>query len=407
MFKKRKDESNENKMKELMQLFKEEKGYAKGKYLDEMMGMLDPRKPGEFWKVVNRVKKTNVKGVVQPIKRDDGTLAVTDEEIFSQMKERYGKETLDVKTYDGDWYNTVENEVKDRLVREESKIKDPSFSDNCGFENSDIIIEEVEAAISTSSCSSAPSPEEQIFHVYLKKGGEAVTRGLHYTIQKSWLRGVIPDAFKLDPKIMLPKPGKSDYNSVRAYRPITLESAIGKIMERVICKRLVWKLEVKGGVARTQYAYRRQKLCVQTLLRMCNSISEARNRKKFTVLTVMNFESCYERVWRAGLLKKATRYGIEGRLWVYIRNFLTDRKYFIKVNEYTSPVYKSAVRIPQGSVISPVLCNMYTSDAMEGTEGGHAEFADDNCVWNNNISLLMAFIQTNGDLSKMDGWCLR
>ena len=31
-------------------------------------------------------------------------------------------------------------------------------------------------------------------------------------------------------------------------------------------------------------------------------------------------------------------------------------------------------------MISPVLCNMYTSDAMEGIDGKHAEFADDNCV---------------------------
>ena len=78
---------------------------------------------------------------------------------------------------------------------------------------------------------------------------------------------------------MLPKPGKSEYNGVWSYRPITLESAIKKVMERVICKRLVWKLEVDGGVARTQYAYRRQKLCVQALLSMCNSISEARYMK--------------------------------------------------------------------------------------------------------------------------------
>ena len=71
-------------------------------------------------------------------------------------------------------------------------------------------------------------------------------------------KGVIPEAFKLDPKITLPKPGKSEYNSVRSYHPITLESTIGKVMERVVCKRLVWKLEVEGGVASTQYAYRRQ-----------------------------------------------------------------------------------------------------------------------------------------------------
>ena len=39
---------------------------------------------------------------------------------------------------------------------------------------------------------------------------------------------------------------------------------------RMVCKRLVWKLEVEGGVASTQYAYRRQKSCVQTMLWICN-----------------------------------------------------------------------------------------------------------------------------------------
>ena len=54
---------------------------------------------------------------------------------------------------------------------------------------------------------------------------------------------------------MLSKPGKSDYNTMRSYRPITLESVIGKVLERIICNRLVWKLEVDGGIASTQAAY--------------------------------------------------------------------------------------------------------------------------------------------------------
>ena len=41
--------------------------------------------------VVNNARKTNSKSVVQPIMRDDGTVAVTDEEIFEGMKKRYGK----------------------------------------------------------------------------------------------------------------------------------------------------------------------------------------------------------------------------------------------------------------------------------------------------------------------------
>ena len=107
-----------------------------------------------------------------------------------------------------------------------------------------------------------------------------MARGLLYIFQKSWIKGVLSEAFKLDPKVMLPEPGKTDYNVTKPYRPITLESVIRKIMERVISNRLIWKLEVDGGIADTQSAYRKQKSCVQTMLMVCNSISEARSRKE-------------------------------------------------------------------------------------------------------------------------------
>ena len=128
------------------------------------------------------------------------------------------------------------------------------------------------AAIEGINSNSEPSSEEQVFNLMIKNGEEEMASGLLYIFQKSWLKGVLPE---LDPKVMLPKPGKTDYNVTKSYRPITLESVIGKIMERVICKRLIWKLEIDGGVADTQFAYRKQKSCVQTMLRVCNSISEA------------------------------------------------------------------------------------------------------------------------------------
>ena len=52
---------------------------------------------------------------------------------------------------------------------------------------------------------------------------------------------MLREVFKQDAKVMLPKPGKTNYNKVRLYRPITLESVVGKVMERVITRRLVWK----------------------------------------------------------------------------------------------------------------------------------------------------------------------
>ena len=62
------------------------------------------------------------------------------------------------------------------------------------------------------------------------------------------------------------------------------------------------------------------------------------------------------------------------------------------MNDYTSPVYTSALGIPQGSVISPILCNLYTSD---------------NCVWENGEILSEEYEKMNKNLEIIWNWCRR
>ena len=53
-----------------------------------------------------------------------------------------------------------------------------------------------------------------------------------------------------------------------------------------------------------------------------------------------------------------------------------------QTNTHTkSQSYQSAVGIPQGSVISPVLCNLYTGDSMDEIRSNHAEYADDSGIY--------------------------
>ncbi|XP_052783101.1 uncharacterized protein LOC128219333 [Mya arenaria] len=119
----------------------------------------------------------------------------------------------------------------------------------------------------------------------------------------------------------------------------------------------------------------------------------------------MDYESCFERVWRAGLLQKAFNSNIRGRLWIYLKEFITDRKYYLKVNDHKSPLIISKVGIPQGSVLSPTLCNLYTRDSMDGVTGHHTEFADDASIWNSDKSIENAIEKTNEDLHKIIIWC--
>ena len=77
---------------------------------------------------------------------------------------------------------------------------------------------------------------------------------------------------------------------------------------------------------------------------------------------------------------------------------MTDRNYYIQMNNYKSQVYQSAVGIPQGSIISPVLCNLYTSDSMDRLRSNHREYADDSSVWTSDGSLKVAAGVVSEDL---------
>ena len=205
---------------------------------------------------------------------------------------------------------------------------------------------------------------------------------------------------------MLPKPDKENYNTVKSYRPITLESTIGKNFQRTIAYRLRWKLEVSNGIAKTQDAYRKQHSCVQSVVRVINQLHEAKARKDYSVVLIMDFESCFEKVWRSGLLWKAMKKGINGRMLMFLHNYVTDRKYSLRVNEEKSDWVVSSVGIPQGSVLSPLLRNLYTSDSMDGLSSNHSEYADDNTVWKSgdNLDVLVQEVSEDGE-KIAEEWC--
>ena len=70
--------------------------------------------------------------------------------------------------------------------------------------------------------------------------------------------------------------------------------------------------------------------------RVINSIQEAKSKKEYSVAVFMDFESCFEKVWRAGLLYKATKIGICGRMLMYLYNYMVDRKFYLIVNKEIS-----------------------------------------------------------------------
>ena len=57
--------------------------------------------------------------------------------------------------------------------------------------------------------------------------------------------------------VIIPKPHKPDYSLPKAYRPISLLECQGKLLEKVIARRLAFHDEMTGWMGRFQFGSRR------------------------------------------------------------------------------------------------------------------------------------------------------
>lgn len=89
-----------------------------------------------------------------------------------------------------------------------------------------------------------------------------------------------------------------------------------------------------------------------------------RSLKDKETVGVLSFdiEKAFDRVWRKGLIYKMIKLSFPGHIIRIINSFLTNRQFYVKLENGHSPIMKSDWGVPQGSALSPTLYNFYIHD---------------------------------------------
>ncbi|MEW8088496.1 MAG: reverse transcriptase domain-containing protein, partial [Candidatus Thiodiazotropha endolucinida] len=230
--------------------------------------------------------------------------------------------------------------------------------------------------------STAPGADT-VHYDMLKQLTEKGKLNLLGLINESWTRGELPSQWKESTIIPLLKPGKDSHNP-KSYRPISLTSAICKVMETMVANRLTSHLENKGLLSDTQSGFRRNRSTIDQILRLESAIRIARLRKRKLMAVFLDLEKAFDLMWRKGVLQNLTKFKIEGRLLVWIREFLAGRSIRVRVGDAHSEYVNTENGSPQGSVLSPILFNVIIntlSDKLSGTSVDLSQFADDSLFW--------------------------
>ena len=117
-----------------------------------------------------------------------------------------------------------------------------------------------------------------------------------------------------------------------------------------------------GNVEPMQLAYRANYSTVMALLHVKTDLLDAIDKKEVTCLVLLDLSAAFDMVNHSILLQCLKyRFGIQGRVLDWITSYLTNRTQRVMIDDLESDPVELSRGVPQGSVLGPVLFNLYTS----------------------------------------------
>lgn len=216
-----------------------------------------------------------------------------------------------------------------------------------------------------------------------------------------WVNQIIPESWKVQCVIPVLKAGKpaDDYQS---YRPISLSSCVGKLLEQMIKLRLDYFVERNQLIPKFQFGFRKGKSCSESFVSYLEDMKKCILSKSVAICAFLDVQGAYDNVDLHQLSHILCKIGLPGKLIKWIFNFSFERTLYVKCNIMHGPekVFKGLM---QGATLSPLLYNLYTSELNKyiRSDVKILQFADDILIYSVNRNVNIASNNLNKALNDL------
>lgn len=166
--------------------------------------------------------------------------------------------------------------------------------------------------------------------------------------------------------VVLRKPAKQDYSHPKSYRPIGLLSILGKILEKMIIKRINWY--ILPDLCPRQFGFVPQKSTEDALYAMMNHVRNELNNRKIIVLVSLDIEGAFDSAWWPAIKCRLA----DSKCPVNLRRMVDDYFYNRKVRvRYAGAecLRKTTLGCVQGSIGGPTFWNLMLDPLLKELEG--------------------------------------
>lgn len=230
-----------------------------------------------------------------------------------------------------------------------------------------------------------------------------ISTPLYIIFNKSLSTGIFPLRWKTAKVVPIFK--SDDIKHVTNYRPISILSVFGKILESLVCPYVLNYF--KTYLTEHQHGFVHKRSTGSNLITFTDLIVNALDRGTQVDVVYTDFSKAFDKVSHPILMHKLAHYGFAGNLLEWIGSYLKNRSFYVVVTGFQSSVFQIGSGVPQGSHLGPILFNIFINDLPCCLNYSIPFlFADDLKILRE-INTIVDISLLQNDIDSLTAWCHR